>query len=133
MFTCPFSQKEIMEAECELLIFDLKDPKTIALVKDSIIRISNGSSPHCAGALNLILDKALDLQKRNSEAKLRCPCESCPWYNDRVSYSVIEPYTCFCKMCINRGWGSRHLVCAGCGYTRLDNDASCKKCERRFV
>ena len=47
-----------MEMQCDFLVKNMKDPKTIALVKENIRRISDGSSSHCAGALGLILEKA---------------------------------------------------------------------------
>lgn len=55
-----FSQKEILEMQCDVLVPDLKSPKTITLVKENIRRISDGSSSHCASALNLVLEKAFE-------------------------------------------------------------------------
>jgi hypothetical protein len=62
--TFPFSQRGIMEMQCELLTSDFKEEKTIALVKDNIRGISDGSSSHCAGALQLGLEKAFELKKK---------------------------------------------------------------------
>jgi len=133
VLTCPVSQKEIMEAECELLISDFKDLKNIDLVKERIIRISDGSSPHCASALNLILDKALEVQKRNSEAKLRCTYSGCPWYGGHASLALVGQRINLCTMCINQGLNQHKLACAGCGRTRQGTETSCRTCERRFV
>ena len=53
-----------MEMECELFIPNLKNPQLVTLVTENIGRISNGSSPHCAGALKLGLRKAIELKKQ---------------------------------------------------------------------
>ena len=66
-----------MEMECELLISSFKDPKTIALVKEDIGRISDGSSSHCAGALKLGLKKGFELKKQQRGVLLRCPRVGC--------------------------------------------------------
>jgi hypothetical protein len=70
--TSSFSQKEIMEAQCDLLVSSFKDHKTIALVKENIRHISSGSSSHRAGALQLGLEKAFELKKKGREPAYRC-------------------------------------------------------------
>jgi len=63
--TCLFSQEKLMEIQCELMISKFRDPKTIALVKEKIGNISDGSSSYCAGALKLGLKKAFELKNQN--------------------------------------------------------------------
>ena len=53
-----------MEVQCDILVPELKSPKTITLVKENIRRMSDGSSSHCASALNLVLEKAFKLKKQ---------------------------------------------------------------------
>jgi hypothetical protein len=53
-----------MEMQCDLLVRNLKNPKTIALVKENIRHISDGSSSHCAGTLDLVLEKAFQPKKQ---------------------------------------------------------------------
>ena len=55
-----FSQEEVLEVECELLISNFKTAKTIDLVDENIRHISNGSSPHSTNALKLGLKKAFN-------------------------------------------------------------------------
>ena len=61
--------------QCELLISDLKDPKTILLVKENIGRISGGSSSRSASALEFGLKKAFEFKKQIRQppgVQLRC-------------------------------------------------------------
>ena len=124
-----------MEMECDLLVSNFRDPKTIALVKDNIERVSDGSLSHCADSLKLGLKKAVDLKKQKRQppgVKLRCSHGSCTWYSNHVSYSSIGS-AIYCQMCINRGWGSRYLQCAHCNYNRTGHYTSCQSCGKRFV
>ena len=131
---CSFSQKRIMEMECELLVSNLKDPKIIALMKENIRCISDGSSTHCAGALKLVLKKAFELKKQQLQPPgvlLRCTYTSCAWYSNHVSYSSVRPNN-YCQNCLNYRYGCRYLQCAGCGYARTINCVSCQGCGKRF-
>ena len=124
---CSFSQKEIMEMQCDLLVPNLKNAKTIGLVKENVRHISDGSSPHCAGALNLVLDKAFEFKKQSRGVKLRCSWERCSGSKSPVSYSSVGPNT-FCPQC-NNGC----MVCVGCGHVRYDDYSSCQGCGKRFI
>jgi len=115
--------------QCDRLVSNFKDPKTIERVKDNIKRISNGSSSHCAGALKLGLKKAFE---KNGGVKLRCSHGSCPSYNNHLSYSSVGS-AYYCQMCSNRGWGSRYYQCTGCGYNRTSNYSSCQNCKKWFI
>ncbi|KAF9642138.1 hypothetical protein BDM02DRAFT_3264568 [Thelephora ganbajun] len=64
-------QGNIMEMQCELLISNFKDPKTIALVKENIGHISNGSSYYRSSALKLVLKKAFELKKKKRQPPVR--------------------------------------------------------------
>ena len=46
-----------MEIECDFLAQNFKNLKTVALLKEKIRRISDESSPNCAGTLDLVLQK----------------------------------------------------------------------------
>lgn len=127
-----FSQKEILEMECDLLISNFKVPKTIGLVKHNIRQISEGSSPHCAGALKLGLDKALMRRKNTNSAKLRCSNSSCTWYKNHVSYSTVRSNVYYCQTCANRG-SNYYLQCVGCGYNRTSNYKACQSCGKAFM
>lgn len=131
--TCS-SQKEVMGMECELLISNFKDPRTIALVKETIGRISDGSSPHCAGALKLGLKKAFELKKQKRSPPgvlLRCTNYRCGWRNP-VSLSSVGSNTC-CPRCSSSHSGSFRMQCAGCGFERTGNYSSCRSCGKRFI
>ena len=52
-----------MEIQCDLLVSNFNDQKTIALVKENIRQISHGSSSYRADALQLGLVKAFELKK----------------------------------------------------------------------
>lgn len=133
--TYSFSQERIMEMECELLFSNLKDPKITALVKENIRRISDGSSPHCAGALKLVLKKVSELKKQQRQPPgvlLRCAYINCPSYSNHVSYSFIGP-SVYCRNCQMYFHGTRYLQCAGCGYNRTSNYVSCQSCGKKFI
>ena len=129
---CSFSQEKIKEMECELLVSNFKDPKTIALVKGSIEHSSDGSSSHRAGALKLGLRKAFELKKQKRQplappgVLLRCGYYNCGWHNNPVPYSSVGSRTT-CQEC-----GSR-MQCVGCGNWRMDSCTSCGGCGKKFV
>jgi len=114
-------QKEILEMQCDFLVSSCKSPSTVALVKQSIRQISDGSSSHSAGALKLGLEKAFNSRKQANRVKLRCSYTSCTSYSNHVSYSSIGSGTYYCQMCLNRGWGNRYFQCVGCGHNRTSN------------
>ena len=61
-----FSQEKIVDTQRDILTSNLKNPKTIALMKENIGNMSDRSSPRCAGALKLGFEKAFELKKRES-------------------------------------------------------------------
>lgn len=129
--TCSFSQDKIMEMQCKLLISKFNNPGTVALVKENIGRISDGSSPHCAGALKLGLKEAFDLKKQKRKPPgvlLRCTYSGCGWYNNHITYSSVGTNT-YCPGC-NRGY---YMQCVGCGNSRTSNYTSCQGCGKKFV
>jgi len=127
-----------MEVECELLISTFKDPKTIALVKETIGHVSNGSSPHCAGALKLWLKKAFEVKKQKklgSGVLLRCSRNGCPRnkypISSRVAGSDIQ-----CQLCKQQGHGEYLTQCNACGsYRSPYNVHRCGNwsCEKKFT
>ena len=124
-----------MEMECDLLVSNFRDPKTIALVKDNIERVSDGSLSHCADSLKLGLKKAFDLKKQKRQppgVKLRCNYSSCTWYNNYVSYSSVGSNV-YCTMCSRNGWGNRYFQCTSCWQNRTSNYTSCQYCGKRFA
>lgn len=135
--TRPFSQRGIMEMECNFLISNFKDEKTIAPVKENIRHISDGSSSHSAGALHLGLEKAFELKKQKRQpsgsAMLRCPRAGCSWHDNHVSCSYIGLNALYCQVCRHTPHGKLILQCASCGYSRTGNGASCQGCTRQFV
>jgi hypothetical protein len=120
-----------MEIQCDLLISNSKDPKTIVLVKENIARISDGSSSHSAGALKLGLEKAFELKKQKQQEQagvlLRCHNTSCTWHSNPVSYTSV-PANGVCGVCRNH-W----MLCVGCGNARTGNYTSCQSCGRTFA
>jgi len=129
-------QGKIMEMQCALLMSNFQDPKTIALVKENIGHISDGSSSYCAGALKLGLKKAFELKKQKRQPPgvlLRCPYSPCAWYTNPVSYSSVGPSNAYCRNCHNSGWGTRYLQCAGCGHNRTSHYTSCQSCGKNFL
>lgn len=131
MLTRLFSQEKVMEMECDLLILNFKNAKTIDLVGENIARISGGSSSHSANALKLGLKKAFDLKKRppvNSVNLLRCSNTYCTWYHNPSSYSTAKTLNGLtCMKCNN------HLQCAGCGHNRTGNYTVCQSCRKSFI
>jgi len=135
--TPSFSQEKLMEMQCELLISNISDPKTITRVKEIIGHISDGSSSYSAGALKLGLKKAFELKKQKRQplgVLLQCGYGSCSWYNTPVPYSSAGSHIYgYCQACINCGYGGRYLLCVGCGCTRTGAYTSCTGCGRKFV
>jgi hypothetical protein len=118
--------------QCDILIPNLKNPKTIALMKENFENMSDGSSPHCAGALKLGFEKAFELKKREKGVQLQCSGRSCGWYNSPISYSSIGSGIC-CPHCISFGRGGCYLQCAGCKYRRTAIGESCQGCGKKFI
>ena len=119
-----------MEMQCELLVSNFKDPKTIQLVKENIARISDGSASHSGGALKLGLKKAFELKKQKRQPPgvlLRCSYSGCAWYNNAVSCMSV-PADGVCGSC-RRNW----MRCVSCGIDRTGNYPSCQSCGKTFV
>ena len=121
-----------MEMQCELLVSSFKEPQAIERMKENIRRVSDGSSPHCAGALKLGFEKASNLKKKPVGVLLRCPRTACPWYVNHVSYSTVGPDT-YCTQCRKRGRIRSYLQCVGCGSDMTSNRTSCQKCGKKFL
>ena len=128
---CSSSHKDIQEMQFDLLISNSKNPKTIALVKENIGHISDGSLSHCAESLKLGLKKAFDLKKQNKQppgVKLRCSSSYCSLYTNHVSISYLNVrQNSRCPNCSN--W----MQCVGCGYNRTTNYPSCQSCRKNFA
>ena len=121
------------EMQCGLLVSDFQDPKTIALAKENIRRISDGSSPHCGNALKLGLKKAFELKKKKKQPAgvlLRCSNSSCTWRSSPVLYSSVGSNT-YCPNCNYSG--SYYLECVSCGYQRTSSYTSCQSCGQKFT
>jgi len=119
------SHEKIMEMECDLLIGNFRHPKTIALVKENIGRISDGSSSYCAGALKLGLKKAAEFKKQQK----RPPCVQlqCGSSGRVVPYSSVGMISCPDCRC------HHSMQCVGCGYIRRSGYPSCQRCGKSFV
>jgi len=136
--TCPFSQEKILEMQCDLLISTFQDPKTIKDVKGSIGHISDGSSSHCADALNLGLEKAFNLKKKKQQpppgVQLKCSYSSCRrgWYSTPAPYSEIGTNV-YCPSCNSYYGNNYYMLCAGCNYQRTSSYTSCQSCKKNFV
>ena len=123
---CSTSHKEIMEMQCDLLTSNFKNSETIALVKENIEHISDGSLPHCADSLTLGLKKAFDLKKQKNGVMSRCSYYHCSWYHSQVSRSSVRSDGC-CPSC--GSW----MQCIGCGTDWNGNNTSCRSCGKRFI
>ena len=124
-----------MEAQCELFISSFNDPKTVTRVREIVDDISDGSSPHCAGALKLGLKKAFELKKQKRPPPgvlLRCGNTNCAWYKNHTSYTSIGS-NIYCPNCRNCGYGNQYLQCGGCRYNRTGRFASCQSCGKKFL
>jgi hypothetical protein len=133
--TCSFSQHKIMDMQCDLLTSDFKNPKTIALMQETIGQISDGSSSHCAGALNLGFEKAFEAKKQGSGVLLRCSNTSCEWNGSPVAYLSVGSniYCPHCPGCRCSSCARHYLQCAGCGYQRTGTYTSCQSCGKKFM
>ena len=124
-----------MDMQCDILISNLKNPKTIALMKENIENMSDGSSPHCASALKLGFKKAFELKKRKISVQLRCSNDDCEWHDSPVSHSSIGSNT-YCPNC-NRNPRNRrgryYRQCTGCESPRSGSYESCQSCGKRFI
>jgi len=125
------SQEKIMEMQCDLLISNFRDPKTIRLVKENIGRISDGSLSHCTSPLKLGLKKAFELKKQKRQPPgvlLRCSYTGCGWYSNPVSYASVGTNV----YCPNRH-GNYYMQCVGCGTNRTSSYTSCQSCGKKFI
>ncbi|KAF9785423.1 hypothetical protein BJ322DRAFT_829574 [Thelephora terrestris] len=120
-------QKQIMRMQCDLLVADLKNPKTMALVKKNLEHISEGSSSHCAGAVDLMLQKAFESKKQSKGVKLRCAYRHCWLRENPVSYSSVGSRT-LCLHCEDE-----YMECVGCGRRRDGDYSSCQGCRKMFI
>lgn len=131
--TCSFSQEKIMDMQCDLLISNFKNPKTIALVKENIGYASNGSSPHGAIALKLGFKKAFEVKKQQRGVQLRCSNTGCEWSRISVLYSSIGSSIRCPKCSPGCSCCGTYLQCVGCGSQRTSNCASCQGCGKKFL
>ena len=138
---CLSSQAKILDMQCDLLTSSFRNPKTIALMKENIRRISDGTSPHCATALKLGFKKAFDVKKREGGVLLQCSCYRCEWHTNPVSYSSVGSKV-YCPGCSNyahshyayaRDRAEYYMQCAGCQYKRTSSCTSCQGCGKRFI
>ena len=131
----PPSQEKIMEMECELLTSSFKDLKTVALMKENMGRISDGSSSYRAGALQLGFKKAFELKKQKRQPPgvlLRCTRYGCTRNTTPVSYSLVGG-NIHCTNCQSR-YGNYYMQCTGCSYNRVNgNYVLCNSCGKKFV
>ena len=131
--TCYFSQQTVMDMQCDLLVSSFNSPKTSTLMKESIRHLSDGSSPHCAGAMKLGFKKAFDAKKRETCVLLQCSSTSCGWSKTPVSYSFVQSNT-YCPHCLqSRGRHKRRMLCTGCGHKRKGEYTSCQGCGKIFA
>ncbi|KAF9647698.1 hypothetical protein BDM02DRAFT_3187774 [Thelephora ganbajun] len=70
-------QEKVMGMQCELLIPNFKNPRTIGVVKENIGHISDRSFSRCGGALKLGLKKAFEQKRQPPGVLLRCSHTSC--------------------------------------------------------
>ena len=130
---CSYSQDKLKEMECELLVSNIRDPRTVALVKENIGRSSDGSSSHRAGALKLGLRKAFELKKQKKQppgVSLRCANPNCIRPHDPVSYSSIGS-DIYCSNCC--GGDGYYFLCVGCGRAGTSGYTSCQSCGKNFI
>ena len=132
---CSFSQKEVMEMQCDLLTSKFRDQKTIGLVKENIKHISDGSASYRAGALQLGFEKAFEFKKKKKQppgTKLRCPQVGCTSHLNHVSYSSIGGNIIYCQNCVRKGQHN-YLRCVACGHGRTGHFISCQSCAKKFL
>jgi len=87
--TCPLSQEEIMELQCEFLISNFNDPNMNGLVRETIEHVSDGSSSHCAGALKLWFKKAFELKKTENIGRRRAVAVHQEWLYKKQNPRLI--------------------------------------------
>lgn len=133
---CSSSQPNIMNAQCDLLIPNLKNPETIALVKENIEHTSGGTSPHHGNVLKLGFKKAFERKKWERDALLRCSNIKCDWCWESVPYSSVGSGV-YCPRCSydppgggtdngDSGISRRYYMhCANCGRSLISHSASC--------
>ena len=119
---CSLRHKDIQEIQCDLLISSFKNPKTIALVKENIEHISDGSLPHRADSLKLALKKAFT--NRNG-VKLQCYGGGCSRRNVHLSRSSIRSD----NRCSNCGGKMECVECRADWY----GDPSCRGCGKNHI
>ena len=133
-----FSQGELMETQWDIVIANLKDPKTITLLKENIEDFSSGSSPYRADVLRRGLRKAFELKKKKApapvlpEVRLRCSNSGCEWHRTQMWRLEDIGTALFCHLCPGRGRGNGYYQCTGCGFNRTGNYASCQGCGAMF-
>lgn len=118
--------------QCNLLIYNFKNPTTVSLVRENIRHIPDGSISHCADALNLVFKNAFELKKKKRQppgAKLRCSNFCCQWNTNPTTYSSVGTNYAFCTSCR----GAYYKRCAGCGHERTGNFPSCRGCGKKFI
>lgn len=109
--------------QCGLLVLNFKSPKTVALVKEKIGHISDGSLSHRADSLKLGLKMAF---RRKDGIMLQCYSRSCLLYNNHVSrFSVRSNYSC-------SNCGSL-MECVGCRADWTDGNSSCRRCGKNII
>ena len=114
--------------ECDFLVRNSKNRKMDVAVKAKIEDVSDGSSPHCVGALDLMLEKVFQAKRRSQYAQLRCTDSSrCSWANKFVPYSSVESTRTGCPRC-----GSL-MTCDSCQYKRAGSYSSCQLCGKKFI
>ena len=129
-----FSREELMETQCDLVIANLGDPKTIVLVRENIKDFSSGSSPYRADVLRLGLKKAFELKKKKTrapvppEVRLRCSNPGCGWHRTQKWRLEDIGLALFCHLCLNS-----YYQCTDCGSNRTSNYASCQGCRAIFA
>ena len=134
-----FSREELMETQCDLVIANLKDPKTIALVRENIKDFSSGSSPYRADVLRLGLKKAFELKKKKIRATvppevwLRCSNSDCEWHRTQIWRVVNVGPGLVCNLCSSQRGTISYCQCTGCGFNRTGNYASCQGCGAKFA
>ena len=112
-----FSQKEITKTQCDLLVPNLKNPKTIALVKEDIKNMSDRSPSRCVDVLVTVLEEVFEFKKQHMAVRLRC--SGC---SRTVPYVSIRPKAwpcCYghdvnCAYCGSWGGSAKYYPCSPC-------------------
>jgi hypothetical protein len=105
--------------ECELLISNIQNAKTIDLVNENIGHIS-------ARALKLGLKRAFD--KRPPVARVRCANYGCKMHSDPLTYSsMASPDYDNCRMCHNS------FQCSCCGSYANYYAGRCNRSGRIYI